>query len=78
MNLIRGTEIGRALLKRCRVCGIYVQGRAETLHEARAALRNAMERHGEDDHPIRRGTWAKALRLFLAPAERGVGWVLRT
>ncbi len=51
MSLIRGTEIERALLKRCPECGIYVQGRAETLHETRAVLRDAMVRHMDDDHP---------------------------
>jgi len=50
MNHARRTEIERALLKRCRFCGRYVQGRAETFHRARTALRNAMEQHVEDGH----------------------------
>ena len=50
MNHARRTEIERALLKRCRFCGRYVQGRAETFHGARIALRSAMVRHVEDGH----------------------------
>ena len=48
MNHARGTKIERALLKRCPFCGGYVQGRGETLHEARMSLRSAMVRHVED------------------------------
>jgi len=36
------------MAKRCPFCGGYVQGRAETFHEARIALRIAMVRHVED------------------------------
>ncbi len=46
----RGTEIERALLKRCPLCGGYVQGRAKTFHGARIALRSAMVQHVEDGH----------------------------
>ena len=35
MNHVRRTEIERALLKRCPLCGAYVQGRAQTFHRAR-------------------------------------------
>lgn len=50
MNLARGTETDRAMLKRCPFCGGFVQGRGVTLHETRIALRNAMVRHVEDRH----------------------------
>ena len=50
MNNWPGAEIERALLRRCPFCGGYVQGRAETFHGARIALRNAMEQHAEDGH----------------------------
>jgi hypothetical protein len=50
MNDARGTEIERALLKRCPFCGAYVQGRAETFRRARIALSSAMVRHVEDGH----------------------------
>jgi len=50
MNRIRGTEIERALLKRCPECGDYVDGRAETFHGTRVALRDAMVRHVEVEH----------------------------
>ena len=41
----------KALLKLCPFCGQYVHGRAESLHKARIALRNAMVRHVLDAHP---------------------------
>ena len=41
----------KVLLKRCPFCEGYVQGRAETLHKTRIALRNAMVRHVLDVHP---------------------------
>jgi len=50
MSHVHGTEIERALLKRCPLCGDYVQGRAETFHGTRVALRAAMVRHVEDEH----------------------------
>jgi len=50
MNHARDAEMERALLKRCPFCDGYVQGRAETFHGARIALRNAMVRHVEDGH----------------------------
>jgi|GEM_PF-2794076 len=50
MNRSRDIEMEHALLKRCPFCGEYVQGRAETFHGARIALRNAMVRHVEDGH----------------------------
>ena len=39
-----------ALLKRCPFCHGWVQGRAETVRQARVALRIAMVRHVEDGH----------------------------
>jgi len=51
MNLARGTETDRAMLKRDPFRGGFVQGRAETFREARIALRIAMVRHVEDGHP---------------------------
>lgn len=44
------TDRGQALLKRCPFCGGYVQGRAETFHKARIALRNAMVTHVLEGH----------------------------
>jgi hypothetical protein len=51
MNCALGTDREQALLKRCPFCERYVQGRAETHHKARIALRNAMVRHVLDGHP---------------------------
>jgi len=50
MKHARDIELEHALLKRCPFCGGYGQGRAETFHGARIALRNAMVRHVEDRH----------------------------
>ena len=50
MNHARGNEIERALLKRCPLCGGYVQGRGKNIHEARVSLRSAMVRHVENGH----------------------------
>jgi len=50
MNHARCTEPEQALLKRCPFCGVYVQGRGESFHEARTSLRSAMVRHVEDGH----------------------------
>ena len=66
MNRSRDIEMEHALLKRCPFCGGYVQGRAETFHGARIALRNAMGGTWRMGIGIRKRAWRKPLS-FLAP-----------